>query len=369
MTAIEDERGPDPRRMAELLCGYCLDVTTGAQVLVRSTALAAPLLLEIQREVLTRGAWPLLRTELPGELEGFYTHALDEQIDGHPAVAMLEARAIDRRLAIQAPANTRALAGVDPQRLARATKARAEIFEASDARWCSTLWPTDALAQQAGMSLHDYAAFVCRALLLDRPDPVQAWRELSVRQAQLIERLAGAREVHILAEGTDLRLRVDERTWINSDGRRNMPSGEVFTGPIEDSAEGRISFNVPTGPAGVTVSGVELELRGGEVVRARAREGEDYLHRMLASDDGARRLGELGIGTNDSIDRPTGTVLLDEKIGGTVHVALGRSYTETGGRNESALHWDLICDLRGGGTLSADGELVQSDGRFVDLAA
>ena len=170
--------------------------------------------------------------------------------------------------------------------------------------------------------------------------------------------------MRIEAEGTDLTLSVAGRTWINSDGRRNMPSGEVFTGPHESSAEGRIRFTVPSSPRGVEVAGVELELREGRVVAARAERGEAYLRAALDTDAGASRLGELGIGTNTGIDRPVGAILFDEKIGGTVHLALGRSYPETGGVNESALHWDLICDLRQGGRLSADGETVMQDGTF-----
>ena len=209
------------------------------------------------------------------------------------------------------------------------------------------------------MSDGDYAAFLTRALFLDREDPVREWRELSARQAKLVQRVSSAREVHIEAEGTDLRLRVDGRTWINSDGRRNMPSGEVFTGPLEQSANGTIRFTVPSSPRGIEVAGVELTFRDGEVVAARADRGEDYLLAALATDDGARYLGELGIGTNPGIDRATGSILLDEKMAGTVHLALGRSYPETGGTNASALHWDLICDLRSGGRLSADGQMLK----------
>jgi aminopeptidase len=165
--------------------------------------------------------------------------------------------------------------------------------------------------------------------------------------------------VRIEADGTDLRLRVDGRRWINSDGRRNMPSGEVFTGPRENSANGTIRFTIPSGSRGVEVEGVELTFRDGEVVEARAERGEDYLRSSLAMDDGARYLGELGIGTNPGIDRATGSTLLDEKIAGTVHLALGRSYPETGGTNVSGLHWDLICDLRPGGRLTVDGEPLE----------
>jgi aminopeptidase len=359
---------PDPASFADLLCGYCLDVQEGEQVLVRSTTLAAPLLLEVQRAVLQRGGWPLLRVELPGQTEGYYAHARDDKLDYFAPLALTEARQAACALGIQAPDNTRALAGVDPERLARAARARQPVREAGmRKRWCSTLWPTLASAELAGMSLRDFQTFVCRALFLDQSDPVVAWRGLQAFQARLIERLSGCRELRIEAEGTDLVLSVARRTWVNSDGRRNMPSGEVFTGPIENSARGHIRFTVPTSPSGVEVSGVELTLSDGEVVQARAERGEEYLQGMLATDAGARRLGEVGIGTNFGITRSVGTILFDEKIGGTVHLALGRSYPETRAKNVSALHWDLICDLRPGGRLSADGEVIQEGGRFVAL--
>ena len=356
----------DSRAFAGLLTGYCLELSESQQVLVRSTSLAEPLLLELQRAILERGAWPLNRISLPGEAEGFYRHAQDHHLDDFPDLALTEAKKIDALLGIQAPENTRALTGVDPERIARAARARRPVREATlRKRWCSTLWPTQAGAQQASMSLDDFEAFVTRALFLDRPDAVAAWGGLHVFQDRLVKRLARAEELRIEAEGTDLRLNVKGRTWVNSDGRRNMPSGEVFTGPHEDSAEGVIRFDVPSSPAGIEVSGVTLTLRGGEVVDASAERGQDYLARALGTDEGSRRLGEVGIGTNFGIDRAIGAILFDEKIGGTVHVAIGRSYAETGGRNESAVHWDLICDLRRGGRLTADGEVVQEDGRFT----
>jgi aminopeptidase len=360
--------GPDPDAFAALLCGWCLDVQPGQQVLVRSTTLAAPLLLALQEEILRREAWPLLRVELAGADAGFYAHARDAQLDGVAPLAHAEAAGADAFLAIQAPANTRALADVAPERIARHARALAPLSELRLAkRWCGTLWPTPAGAQQAGMSEAGFAAFVRGALFLDREDPAAAWQELGAFQAQLIERLAGARELRIEAEGTDLTLRVEGRTWVNSDGKRNMPSGEVFTGPHEASANGTIRFTVPSSPSGVAVEDVELTFRHGEVVSARAGRGQEYLERTLATDAGARRLGEIGVGTNRGITQPIGAILFDEKIGGTVHLALGRSYPETGGVNESAVHWDLICDLRGGGRLSADGEVVQEDGEFVYL--
>jgi len=357
---------PDPAAFADLLATWCLDVRERQTVLVRSTSLAAPLLLELQRAILERGAWPVLRVTLPGEQRGFFEHARDLHLDEVPRIAVDEVKRIDSTIGIQAPEDVHELAGVDPALLHRHAAARRELRERMlGKRWASTLWPTPALAAQAGMTPDDFGAFVERALFLDRPDPIGGWRELGAFQAHLIERLKGADTIRIEAEGTDLSLRVKGRTWVNSDGRRNMPSGEVFTGPHETSASGRIRFDVPSSPAGVDVAGVELELRDGEVVSARAERGEDYLRQALATDDGARRVGELGIGTNFGIDRPIGAILFDEKIGGTVHMALGRSYPETGGKNSSALHWDLICDLRNGGRLSADGVVVQEGGRFV----
>jgi aminopeptidase len=356
-------------RFADLLAGYCLEVHPGQQVLVRSTSLAAPLLLEMQRAILEREAWPVFRVELPGQAEGFYAHARDRQLDDFPSLALREAKECDATVGIQAPENTRALAGVDPARIARLARGRREVREAMlKKRWCSTLWPTHANAQQAGMGLDEFRGFVAGALFLHADDPVAEWGRLRAFQDALIERLKPVKQIRIEAEGTDLTLRVEGRTWVNSDGKRNMPSGEVFTGPHEASANGRIFFDVPSSPAGVDVGGVTLVFRDGEVVEASAERGESYLRQALATDDGAKRLGELGLGTNYGIDRPVGAILFDEKIGGTVHLALGRSYPETGGKNVSAVHWDLICDLRRGGRVTADGEVVQENGRYAALS-
>jgi len=354
----------DPAAHAALLCDYCLGVRPGEQVVVRSTTLASPLLLALQRALLEREAWPLLRVALPGQDVGFWSAARDVHLDGFPRLDLIEAETTDASLTIHAPENTRALAGVDPSRLARGARGRAPVREAALARrWCVTLWPTPALAQDAGMSGADFADFVCRALFLDRRDPSASWADLHRSQARLIERLSVCSELHIEGEGTDLVVGVAGRVWINSDGRRNMPSGEVFTGPV--SAEGVVRFDIPSSLRGVEVAGISLEFRDGLVISAHADRGNDVLQAMLATDAGARRLGEIGIGTNFGIDRAVGLILLDEKIGGTVHLALGRSYPETGGTNESAIHWDMICDLREGGRLSADGEPVMENGKLL----
>jgi len=355
---------PDPNAFAALLCDWCLEAREGDQVLVAATEPSLPLALAVHGALLERGAWPLMRLSPAALAESFYRHARDDQLDGYAPLELIEAQKADAFLTITAPTNTRALAAVDPAQIARVGRARAPIQEARLAgRWCGTLWPTAAAAQQAGMSEDDYASFVTQALFLDRPDPVQAWRELTEVQGRLVGRLAVAREIRIEAPDTDLRLRVDGRTWINSDGKHNMPSGEVFTGPLEDSADGTIRFTIPSSPSGVEVADIHLTFSDGRVVEASAERGDEYLQAALQTDAGARFLGEIGIGTNAGIDRPTGSIMLDEKMAGTVHLALGRSYAVTGGTNQSALHWDMICDLRDGGRLSVDGETLPLTGR------
>lgn len=354
------------RAMAELLATWCLDVQPGQHVVARSTAMAYPLMIAFQESVLARSAWPVLHAELPGQAASFYRHARDEHLDDFDDLAMAEAKGLDSVISIQAPYEPHELADADPARIARAARGRRALRERTmKKRWCSTLWPTPAGAQLAGMELEEFSRFVAGAMFLDRPDPAAAWLQLGRFQESLIERLRNVAEITIEAPGTELTLSVKGRTWVNSDGQRNMPSGGVFTGPLETSANGMISFTIPSSPSGVSVEGVELVFRDGEVVEARAQAGGDYLRKALDTDEGARFLGEIGIGTNFGIDRPVGAILFDEKIGGTVHLALGRSYPETGGRNESALHWDLICDLRGDGRILVDGEELLSGGRFT----
>jgi aminopeptidase len=356
----------DPDAFAVLIAEWCIDVQPGQQILIDTTTLAQEPAIALHRAVLERGGWPLLRLT-PGGLDAdFYRHARDQQLDSAAAIELSEAGAADASVRIMAPASTNPLGDIDPALVARRTRARQPVREAqARRRWALTIWPTPALAEQAGMSEADYVAFVERALFLDQPDPVAAWSRLREQQAGVIQRLTPAREVHIETAGTDLRLNVEGRTWVNSDGRRNMPSGEVFTGPHEQSANGRIHFDVPSNARGADVIGVDLTFKDGEVVAAHAHVGDQHLQGALATDAGARFLGELGIGTNLGIDRATGSTLLDEKMAGTVHLALGRSYPETGGTNESAVHWDLICDLRKGGRVSVDGEPLIEDGKFV----
>jgi aminopeptidase len=350
-------------RWADLLVDYCLRVALGESILIASEWEARPLVEACYKAVVVRGAHPLLQFDLPNLTEFFLTHASDEQLAFVPPTALYEARTGDGRIRIAAESNTRGLSGVDPRRQALMSRARDPIRRAArDKRWVLTQYPTAAYAADAAMSLADYEAFVSSAMFLDRPDPVAAWKELGKRQAGLAEYMTGVKTVRIEAEQTDITLSVAGRTWINSDGRRNMPSGEIFTGPVEDSPRGRLRCGFPVCRDGRALKGIALEFEGGRVVSARADEGAEYLLSMLDLDPGARRLGELGLGLNGGIQRFTGSILYDEKIGGTVHLALGQSYPETGGVNESALHWDLIVDTRAGGRITADGQVVMEDG-------
>lgn len=352
-------------RWADLLTDYCLRVAEGELIAIGAELEARPLVEACYRAVVRRGAHPLVRLDLPGLAEYFLEHASEAQLAYRPPVALYEAQAVDGRIRIAAESDTRSMRRVDPARQAMHDRARDPIRRAaSRKRWVLTQYPTAAYAADAGMPLEEYEAFVARAMFLDRPDPVAAWVELGRRQAGLVAFMSGVGTVRIEGEGTDLTLSVAGRTWINSDGRRNMPSGEIFTGPVEDSARGRLRCSFPVCRGGREVAGIALELDGGRVVSARADEGEAYLLSMLDLDPGARRLGELGLGLNEGIDRFTGSILYDEKIGGTAHLALGQSYPETGGTNESALHWDLILDLRPGGRITADGRVVMEDGRW-----
>jgi aminopeptidase len=352
-------------RWADLLVDYCLRVAPGETILIGSEWEARPLVEACYRAVVTRGAHPLVRLELPGLAEFFAEHATDAQLAHVPPVALYEAEATDGRIRIAAESDTRSMSRVDPRRQAALDRARDPIRRAlTQKRWVLTQYPTAAYAADAGMTLPEYEAFVVAAMFLDRDDPVAAWQELGRRQAGLVEFMGGVKELRIEGGGTDITLSVAGRTWINSDGRRNMPSGEIFTGPVEDSPRGRLRCSFPVCRGGREVVGIALEFEGGQVVAARADQGEEYLLSMLDLDPGARRLGEVGLGLNRGITRFTGSILYDEKIGGTVHLALGQSYPETGGTNHSALHWDLILDLRDGGRVTADGRVVMEDGHW-----
>jgi aminopeptidase len=354
-------------RYAALLVHYCVRVSDGDAVLLDLGRGAEPLARPLVRAVLEAGGDPALRLSYPEYAADLVELTSEASFARSPKLELAEIGAADASIRVDAPHNAYSLAGLPSERVQRLAARRAEVVRqrTETTRWVSTLYPTASAAQSAGMRLDAFERFVARAMFIDDGDPVARWTELRETQAAYVERLSRADVVHLQGPGTDLRLSVRGRTWVNSDGRRNMPSGEVFTGPIEDSAEGSVTFDLPSAVDGVIVRGVRLLFRAGRVVEASADEGEETLLAKLDCDAGARALGELGIGTNFAITTPILNTLFDEKIGGTFHLALGRSYRETGGTNQSALHWDLVTDLRGGGRIELDGEPFMVDGRFV----
>ncbi|HEX2293266.1 MAG TPA: aminopeptidase, partial [Gaiellaceae bacterium] len=305
-----------------------------------------------------------------------YSDGSDAQVEWVPPDQRWNLEQGDAWIVFDAPTNTKALTNVDPERMARRLKARGELqslyLERSargEFRWVVCGFPTEASAQDAGMSLRQFERVLSRAAFLDEDDPVAAWKRFGERLEEIGSLLERQRELRIVAEDTDLTLRVEGRTWIRSKGLRNFPDGEVFTGPHETSAEGTIRFSFPAMLRGRQAEDVFLRFEGGEVVEATARRGQDFLRELVGMDDGARRVGEFAFGLNPAIDEYTGNLLLDEKIGGTVHLALGRSVPGTGGVNRSGLHWDIVRDLRDGGEVYADGELVYRDGAFLNGAS
>ena len=365
-------RDPRVQNLARILVGYSTKVAEGEVVSIDGESAAEPLLGAIYEEVLKTGAHPILNMSLEGQAATYFKHASDAQLEWVSPVAEWMVENADVRIAVGASTNTRELSAVPPERQTRRQSAMGKLMARSMERtaegafrWCYTLFPTSAYASEAEMSLADYEEFYYGACLAAAADPLTAWRRASEETRRLAEWIDGREEVRVTAPGTDIRLGIAGRTFIPCVGDRNMPDGEFFTGPVEDSVEGEVTFHLPAVVGGREVAGVRLRFESGRVVDAGAERGEEYLIKLLDTDEGARRLGELGIGTNYGIDRGTREVLLDEKIGGTVHMAVGRSYPESGGVNESAVHTDLVCDLRQGGEISVDGEPMQRDGRFV----
>jgi len=364
----------DPRidGLARLLVDYCVATRPGDWVLIRGDLAAQPLVARVYAHVLAAGAHPTVIYHDEQTEELFYRTANSAQLSWRAPIDELLAERVDARIVIRAPGNTRALTGVDPAAQRAHQLAQKPITDryreraATGAhRWTLTNFPCPALAQDADMSLTDFEDFVYAATYADQPDPVAAWQAVHVRQQRLIDWLAGKSEVVVRGPHVDLRLSIAGRTFINSDGKRNMPSGEIFTGPVEDSVEGWVRFTYPAIRGGREVDGVELTFAQGKVIKAQADKNADYLLSQLDSDAGARYLGEFAVGTNYQIQRFTKNILYDEKIGGTMHVALGAGYPETGSRNESSIHWDFICDMRTDSEIWVDGELFYQDGQFT----
>ncbi|MCC6312368.1 MAG: aminopeptidase [Thermomicrobiales bacterium] len=359
-------------RWAATLVGYSVALRPGEVVAISGETAAEPLLREIARVALAGGGHPVVLPTLPDADAALLALGDDAQLDFISPIEAFIARDADVLIRVTAKTNTHALSGANPARQQRHARARTELRgegmrRAAEGvrRWSLTLFPTAGFAMDANMATADFAEFIYTACKLDTPDPAAAWRALSAEQARLIAWLEGRREIRLTGPDTDMRLSVAGRIWINSDGKRNFPSGEIFTGPVEDSATGHVRFSYPVVTGGREIADIRLRFADGRVVDASAARNEEFLIRSLDADPGARRLGEFAFGTNFDITRFTKNILLDEKMGGTVHMALGAGYPDTGSVNRSAIHWDMICDLRRGGLVTVDGAPFLRDGHFL----
>lgn len=377
-------RDPMLDRLADVIVRYSTRVKAGDLVMIQSDPVAMPFIEALYEHVLAAGGHPFWQPRSEALNDIFMERATDEQLAFLNPLMMDFVEKVDVRIGLWADVNTRSASRVPPARAAVRSRANKpymkRFFEraaAGDLRWCGTLYPTLASAQDAEMSLRDYERFVFQAGLLHLPDPVAEWKKIHERQERVRAFLQGKKEVrfrvapHDGHDGTDLRVNVDGGTWINCSGGENFPDGEVFCGP--QGVEGHVNYSFPAIEDGREVEGVRLAFKEGRVVDASARKNEAFLIAMLDQDDGARGLGEIAIGTNYAIRDFSRNTLFDEKIGGTFHAAVGAGYPESGSTNESALHWDMVCELRPiyghpGGTIEADGEVFHRDGRFLDAS-
>lgn len=365
---------PDPRmvKLARTIVDYSTQLKAGETVYLTGDVEALPMIREVYKQCIQKGAQVAL--QLLDEKSSHYLlqHGSDEQISFITPNERWRSEESDVTIFVRASANTRAATALDPKRESVYMKTRQELNKirsqrtaAGKHRWTLTQFPTEAYAQEAEMTLDAFEDFVYAACFADQPDPVKCWHDLRDTQQKYVDWLKGRKQVTVRGPNIDMSLSIDGRTFVNSEGTRNMPSGEIFTGPVEDTVNGWVRFTYPGIRSGRVVEGVELKFEAGKVVNAKASKNQDFLLAQLETDAGAKFLGEWAIGTNYGINRFTGNILFDEKIGGTIHMALGSSYPETGGKNTSAIHWDLICDMRQDSEIRVDGDLLYKDGKFV----
>ena len=363
---------PILEKYADVIVDYSVEVKKGDQVLISGAMVAEPLIKALYIKVLKNGAHPIVKPTFEEQEELFYEYASEHQLDYQSPYQKYIVENIDASISVLAHYNTKGKTNVDPQKMKKRSLANKELMEIhmkraaeGDLNWTLCQYPTSADAQEAKMSLHEYEDFVFNACHLYEDDPVAYWEELGEELQRYADYLDDVKELHYKSKDTDIKFNVEGRKWIADKGKENYPGGEVFTGPVEDSAEGHIRFSYPGIFQGKEIEDIRLTFENGKVVEASAEKGEELLQTLLETDEGARYLGEVAIGCNHGIDKFSRNMLFDEKIGGTVHLALGRSYPETKGENESTIHWDMLCDMSDGGKIFADGELIYEDGEFI----
>lgn len=360
------------KRLANLLIHYSLKLKKGQLLKIQGEVIAMPLIEAAYEEAVKVGAHPYIQIAIPQTEEIFFKHANKTQLEYISPLRKLEIDKIDALLAIWASTNTKYLSGVDSSKQSIANKARFNLTMKFFKRvadksmtWVGTQFPTHADAQDAEMSLKEYENFVYSAGHVHKADPIKHWKKVHKEQQGLINILNRLDRIHIQAPNADLKLRVKGRKWINCAGTENFPDGEIFTSPLEDSADGFIRYTYPAVYQGKEVEDVRFEFKKGKVLNETAAKNLDFLQKMLNIDKGGRYIGEFAIGTNYEIKQFTKNTLFDEKIGGTCHLAVGASIPESGGKNKSSIHWDMVCDLKKNSEITADGKIIYKNGKFV----
>jgi aminopeptidase len=365
------------QKYAKVLVEHSARVKAGDRILLEGTTAAEPILRELYIQILEKGGQPHLMMMLPGTMpfsqdELYLTYANDSQLDFVPSFYKLAYDQFEGRIRMHSATNTKGTTNIDPTKIQRRSKATSVITESQFRRgaegvfkWVTTLYPTDAYAQDANMSLTEYEDFVFGAVHANEENPIAFWQSVKSKQQSAVDFMKNKNQVTLRGPNVDLTLSVKGRTFMNSYGTHNMPDGEIYTGPVEESANGWVKFTYPANYGGTSVEGAELTFSNGRVSVAKADKNQEFLVKTLDSDAGSRFIGEFAIGTNFDIQQFTGNILFDEKIGGSFHMALGAGYPETGSKNKSAIHWDMICDLRTDSEILVDGELFYKNGQFV----
>jgi len=359
-------------KLAYILVTHSLGIKKGDLFLISGNSIASPLILEVYKQALKLGAHPYTRVAVENLPETFYKNASEKQLKYISPISKFEIENIDVHLGINSQINTRSMTNIDPKKQAITSSAHQPIHDIflkraakKELRWCLTQYPTNASAQDAEMSLEEYEDFIFKAANVDKKDPIAYWKKVYKEQEKIRKLLQSKKKLHVIAKDTDLTVSVAGRKWINCYGKENFPDGEVFTGPVESSADGYISYSFPASHGGRLVEDIKLWFKKGKVVKSNASHGKKALNSLLDMDEGARYIGEFAFGTNYGVKKFTKNTLFDEKIGGTIHIAVGRGYPDTGSKNKSGLHWDMMCDLRKQGEVYADGELIYKNGKFL----
>lgn len=362
-------------KYARVLVDYSVKVQKDDLVIIRAeSSEAKPLIKEIYKQVIQKGAHAIVKCGIDGLQEIFIKYASDEQLEYIDPISKLEYEKATKYISIGAPLNVKNMAKADSQKMAKRSKATRELSDLLLSRaakgeldWVIADFPTNALAQEAKMSLDEYTEFLINSCYLDLDNPVEKWQEIDVEQQTMADYLTNTSKLRVVGPETDITFSTKGRVWKNCSGSCNFPDGEIYTSPVEDSANGFIYFDFPAIYRGNESHKIRLQLENGKVVKATAEKGEEFLLSMINMDEGSSFVGEIAIGTNKRIKDVTGNILFDEKIGGSIHMALGASYPETGGKNVSGLHWDIIKNMKNGGEIYADDKLIYKDGEFLPL--